>query len=72
MTHDLIGPPESEESQIRELNRMVHVGSAALVGANGGRVRLADNVCRLLKEIVRNMQVGRAIALVPGNQQLTT
>lgn len=67
-----IAPPESEEGQIRELNRMLQVGSAALIGVDGERVQLPDPVYRLLKEIVRNMQLGRAIALVPENQQLTT
>jgi excisionase family DNA binding protein len=72
MIHEPVALPESDEHQIRELNRMLQVGSAALVGADGERVRLPDAVYRLLKEIVRNMQLGRAIALVPENQQLTT
>jgi excisionase family DNA binding protein len=72
MIHEPVALPESDERQIRELNRMLQVGSAALVGADGERVRLPDAVYRLLKEIVRNMQLGRAIALVPENQQLTT
>ena len=72
MIHEPVALPESDEGQIRELNRMLQVGSAALVGADGERVRLPDAVFRLLKEIVRNMQLGRAIALVPENQQLTT
>ena len=72
MTHEPIALSESDEGQIRELNRMLQVGSAALVGTDGERVRLPDAVHRLLKEIVRNMQLGRAIALVPENQQLTT
>lgn len=72
MIQEPVALPESDESQIRELNRMLQVGSAALVGTDGERVRLPDAVYRLLKEIVRNMQLGRAIALVPENQQLTT
>lgn len=72
MIHEPVTLPESDEGQIRELNRMLQVGSAALVGVDGERVRLPDAVYRLLKEIVRNMQLGRAIALVPENQQLTT
>jgi excisionase family DNA binding protein len=72
MIQEPVALPESDESQIRELNRMLQVGSAALVGTDGEHVRLPDAVYRLLKEIVRNMQLGRAIALVPENQQLTT
>jgi excisionase family DNA binding protein len=72
MIHGPIALPDSDEAQIRELNRMLQGGPAALVGTDGERVRLPDAVYRLLKEIVRNMQLGRAIALVPENQQLTT
>ncbi|MFN0170520.1 MAG: hypothetical protein ACKV22_29210 [Bryobacteraceae bacterium] len=64
--------PESEEGQIRELNRMLQFGSPALVGADGERVDLPDSVFRLLKDITRNMQLGRAVVLIPENQQLTT
>ena len=72
MLHEPVALPESEESQIRELNRMLQVGSPALVGADGERVELPHSVFLLLKEIARNMQLGRAIVLVPENQQLTT
>jgi excisionase family DNA binding protein len=64
--------PESEETQIRELNRILQLGSPALVGAGGERLELPDTVYRLLKDITRNMQLGRAIVLIPENQQLTT
>jgi excisionase family DNA binding protein len=72
MLHEPIALPESEESQIRELNRMLQGGAPALVGADGERMPLPDTVFRLLKDIVRNMRLGRAIVLVPENQQLTT
>lgn len=72
MLHEPVTLPESDEGQIRELNRMLQLGSPALVGADGERLELPDAVFRLLKEIVRNMQLGRAIALIPENQQLTT
>jgi len=64
--------PESEESQIQEVHRLLQLGSPALVGANGERLQLPDAVYRLLKDIARNMKLGRAIALIPENQQLTT
>jgi excisionase family DNA binding protein len=70
--HQPVSLPESEGAQIRELNRMLQLGSPALVGAGGERMELPDAVYRLLKEIVRNMQLGRGIVLVPENQQLTT
>ena len=64
--------PESEEAQIRELNRFLQLGTPALIGADGERLALPNAVYRLLKDIVRNMQLGRAVVLVPENQQLTT
>jgi excisionase family DNA binding protein len=72
MQHEPIALPESEDVQIRELNRMLQLGSPALVGADGERLELPGAVFRLLKDIARNMQLGRAVVLIPENQQLTT
>jgi excisionase family DNA binding protein len=72
MLHEPISLPESQGAQIRELNRMLQGGAPALVGADGEKMELPDAVFRLLKDIVRNMQLGRAIILIPENQQLTT
>lgn len=51
---------------------MLQLGSPTLIGANGRRVELPESVYRLLKDITRNMQLGRAVVLIPENQQLTT
>jgi excisionase family DNA binding protein len=72
MPHQPVVLPESDESQIRELHRMLQLGSPALVGADGERLELPNAVYRLLKDITRNMRLGRAIVLIPENQQLTT
>ncbi|MCC6394691.1 MAG: helix-turn-helix domain-containing protein [Bryobacterales bacterium] len=72
MPHQPVVLPESDEGQIRELHRMLQLGSPALVGADGERLELPNAVYRLLKDIARNMQLGRAIVLIPENQQLTT
>lgn len=72
MFHQPVVLPESDDGQIRELNRLLQLGSPALVGADGERIELPKAVYRLLKDIARNMQLGRAIVLVPENQQLTT
>jgi excisionase family DNA binding protein len=72
MLHEPVTMPESEETQVRELNRMLRAGVPALVGTAGERLELPDSVYQLLKDIVRNMQLGRAVVLVPENQQLTT
>lgn len=72
MPHQPVVLPESDESQVRALHRMLQLGSPALVGADGERLELPNAVYRLLKDIARNMQLGRAIVLIPENQQLTT
>jgi excisionase family DNA binding protein len=72
MLNEPVTLPESDGAQIRELNRMLQLGAPALVGADGERLDLPEAVFRLLKDIVRNMQLGRAIVLIPENQQLTT
>src|SRR5271166_982053 len=72
MLHEPIALPESEGTHLRALNRMLQGGTPALVGADGEKVELPNTVFRLLKDIVRNMQLGRAIVLIPENQQLTT
>jgi excisionase family DNA binding protein len=54
------------------LNRILQLGTPALVGADGERTELPEVVFGLLKEITRYMQLGRAIVLIPENQQLTT
>src|ERR1039458_156727 len=72
MLHEPIALPDSEGTQIRELNRMLQGGTPKLVSADGERVELPNTVFRLLKDIARNMQLGRAIVLIPENQQLTS
>ena len=70
---DDTGPlSEADERQISGLNRMLQRERPALVGADGQRAELPDAVYRLLKDIARNMQAGRAVILIPENQQLTT
>jgi excisionase family DNA binding protein len=72
MPREPVTVPESDEIQIRELNRMLQLGPPALIAADGERIELPNAVLRLLKDIVRNMQLGRAVVLIPENQQLTT
>jgi len=64
--------PPSDEEQIRELNRMLQLGSPALMGPQGERIELPEGVYHILKDVVRNMAAGRAVMLVPQQQQLTT
>jgi hypothetical protein len=63
MLNEPIALPDSEGAHLRELNRMLQGGPPALVGADGEKLELPDAVFRLLKDIVRNMQLGRAVIL---------
>ncbi len=72
MPTEPIALPETEVTQIRELNQMLRLGSPALIGCDGKRMELPGAVFRLLKDIARSMQLGQAMVLVPENQPLTT
>jgi excisionase family DNA binding protein len=72
MLHEPITVPSVEEAQIRDLNRMLERGTPSLVGIGGEQLAMPDGVFRLLKDIAHNMQLGRAVVLVPEDEQLTT
>jgi excisionase family DNA binding protein len=72
MLHEPISMPASEEEQIGELYKLLKLGVPALVGLDGERLDLPESVYRLLKGVVKNMQQGRTIMLVPEQAYLTT
>lgn len=67
-----IAVASSEEAQIHELNRLLQAGVPALVAADGERLELPETVYHLLKRVVRDMEHGKAITLIPEAKQLTT
>jgi excisionase family DNA binding protein len=69
---DTITMQPSEEREIRELYRMLNLGTPALVGPKDERLNLPESVYHLLKDIVANMMRGRTIVLTPQNDRLTT
>ena len=71
MIREPIALPESEDAQIRELNPAAPAGNAS-ISRCGWQAVESPGRSRPLKDIVRNMHLGRAIVLVPENQQLTT
>jgi excisionase family DNA binding protein len=71
--HETITMPDSEEAQVEELRRILQLGSPELVGLNGTeRISLPASIYKALKDVVRNMQLGRAIMIVPEQEDLTT
>jgi excisionase family DNA binding protein len=62
----------SEEGELRELHRMLKLGTPALLGPGSERVDLPESVYIILKDVVANMMRGKTILLTPQNNRLTT
>jgi excisionase family DNA binding protein len=69
---DPVSIPKTQENQIRDLRRLVQDGGAKLVGPGGREIEIPEPVHELLLLILKNLQAGRAISIVPEHQQLTT
>ena len=70
-----ISPADSEQPQMAELYRLlIHSGTAALIGPGPDceKIELPDSVYKTLLKVVENMQQGKAIAVMPLMQQMTT
>jgi hypothetical protein len=72
MPRETITMLPSEESEIRELHRMLTLGTPALVGPQEERMNLPVSVHHLLKQVVANMMRGKVIVLTLENNRLTT
>lgn len=72
MLREEITMQPSEESEIRELHRMLNLGTPALVGPEEERLNLPESVYHLLKKVVTSMMRGKTIVLTPKNNALTT
>ena len=69
-----IGPRDEQEiEQASRLYRMlVHGGTAALISPDGDRIDLPSTVHEILVRVVENMQEGKAIAILPLVEELST
>lgn len=66
-------PAESEQPKVAELYRMlIHAGTAALIGPDNSRIDLPKSIYDILVKVVETMQEGKAIAVVPLMEQLST
>jgi hypothetical protein len=61
---------ESEGEQVRELAQMMIRQRVALVGPDDQRHEIPDSVYRLLLSVLRIMQEGEALSIVPQMQEL--
>ena len=62
----------AEEEQVRKLRRLIQQGNAKLVGPDGDEIALPGTIHDVLLLILKNLQAGKAISIVPEHQQLTT
>ncbi len=69
---DPVSIPEAQGAQIRDLRRLVQRGNAKLVGPDGNQIAIPEPVHDLLLMILKNLQAGKAVSIVPEHQQLTT
>ncbi len=69
-----IAPRDQDEiEQASRLYRMlVHEGTAALIGPDGHRIDLPSTVHEILVRVVEQMQEGKAIAILPLVDELST
>lgn len=71
--HEPITMPDSEQDQVNELHRILGLGLPELVGPDPKeRIKIPEVIYQVLKDVVRNMQLGRSIVLLPADADFTT
>lgn len=72
LTQEPITLPQTEQLQVQELERMLHLGIPALISSSGERVELPNTVYEVLRKVVELMVRGQSVTLVPDKQVVTT
>ena len=72
LTQEPITLPQTEQLQVQELERMLHLGIPALISSSGERVELPNTVYEVLRKVVELMVRGQSITLSPDKQVVTT
>ena len=66
-------PQESDRREAAKLFRMlVHEGKACLVGPDNSKIELPSSIYNVLIKVVENMQGGKAVALIPMLEKMST
>jgi excisionase family DNA binding protein len=65
-------PPTRDDPELASLAAALQAPAATLVGPDGTRMPLPDEVYQVLKSVVDAMSQGLAITVAPRNTQLTT
>ncbi|MEH2405442.1 helix-turn-helix domain-containing protein [Nostoc sp.] len=66
--------PQLEAESIKELERVLSVKDfqAKLLGANGEKINIPEPIYQVLLQVVHAMASGKAISIIPQQQELTT
>jgi excisionase family DNA binding protein len=72
MVQDAITIQPEDAAELRGVSQILRHGSPTLVGPAGEHATLPAPLYDLLKDIVRNLEQGRSLVLLPEEQQLTT
>jgi excisionase family DNA binding protein len=72
MVDDAISIPPQDADSLHSLSRILRHGSPTLVGSKGEQAILPAPLYDLLKDIVRTLESGRSLVLMPEDRQLTT
>ena len=72
MVQDSITIQPQDIAQLRGVSQILRRGSPTLVGSKGEHATLPESLYVLLKDIVRNLESGRSLVLMPEERQLTT
>lgn len=68
----VLDPLASEAAQLRELRLLFQGGPVNVVGGQGRKLLLPQSIVGLLDEILKNIQAGKAVSIVPEHQELST
>jgi excisionase family DNA binding protein len=71
-TQEPIALPTTESQQVRELERLLTMGTPTLVSVSGERVALPETVYAVLRKVVQLMAEGQTVSLIPESQAVTT
>src|SRR5882724_6196510 len=68
---DPISIARTQEEQIRDIRSLIQAG-AKLVGPDGRKTPIPEPIRDILLLVLKHLQAGKAVSIVPEHQQLTT
>lgn len=72
MVYEAISIQPEDAAHLHDVGRLLRSGSAQLVGPEGEQATIPAPLYDLLKDIVRNLEDGRAMVFMPEDAELTT